>query len=100
MRNKEDMDCFKWHKNDRICYVCDHEEECKFELAVHSYAGQLYFKCQYRETFTDSINPKCKRPDREGNCCYRLNQTIVYECYAKEIQKFKRKYKLEQIENS
>lgn len=98
MRNKEDMECFKWHKNDRTCWVCDHEEECIIELAVHDFVDKLYFMCPHKDVF--GYYSKCDRYDRKGLNCSHLDASIVYDCHSKEIKMFKRKLKLEKIEKN
>lgn len=84
MRKKEDMECFKWHKNDRTCWLCEHEEECRYEFALYNYADALYIKCQHKESFPDSYIPKCERSDRDGKYCARSDHRVVYECHAKD----------------
>lgn len=95
------MKCFKWHKNDRICYVCDHEEECIYEYALHNFIEKLSFQCEYMETYYGSMSfPRCTkneegyvRPEDKEYC------VGVEECKSKEIENWKRKYKLERLKN-
>lgn len=98
MRNKEDMDCFKWHENDRICYVCVHEEECIYEFALYNFIDS--FQCEYKEQYYGCSFAICTKNETEGEYVQRHKQEFcigIKECKAKEIENFKRKYKLERL---
>ena len=97
MRNKENMECYKWHKNDRICWVCEHEEQCKYEYNLYHFIDR--YRCQYQESYYGhSSFPRCTkneegyvRPEDKEYC------VGIKECKAKEIENFKRKYKLDKL---
>ncbi len=95
MRNKEDMSCFKYHKDDRICWICEHEDECIIELEIYNFVDNLYFMCPHKDD--SSYYLKCKRTGREGLGCADLDKSVMYECHYKEIEIFKRKLKLEKL---
>lgn len=100
MRSKEDMECYKWHKNDRICWLCPYEEECKYEHELHKFADKLYCACEYRPMFHDHYFPSCNNPEVESKYCSGMGEfrcDVVFECKTQEIENWKRKYKLKKL---
>ncbi len=79
------MECFKWYKNDRICYICNHEEECRYEYALYQFIDN--FHCEYQDVYYGSVTfPKCSKND-EGYVKYEDKEYCigVKECKSKEI---------------
>jgi len=101
MRSKKNMDCFKWYKGDRICYLCPYEEECKYKFALYNYADYLYNSCRDKEIFSDSYFRKCENEKCEKEYCMtsKPKRNVIFECMPDKIKKWKRKYKLGKLNN-
>ena len=92
MKNKEEVRCFKWYKNDRTCDICPYDNECKYEYDLHNLKDNLKFKhCENRLLLSSTLSSwRC----RKFTFC---NDEQIELCYAKEIENFKRKSKLNNL---
>jgi len=97
MRDKENMDCFKWYKNDRICYLCPYEEECIYEYKLYLFIDR--FHCEHQDVYYGNVSfPRCTKDEKEYVNPENKEYCIgLQKCKAKEIENWKRKYKLEKL---
>ena len=96
MRNKEEMECFKWYKDDRICWLCPYEDECKYEYKLHRFITDYH--CPNQVVYYGHMSfPRCEKNEKEGEYVSPGDKEYcigIEKCKAKEIENWKRKYKL------
>jgi hypothetical protein len=101
VRNKEDIECFKWYKNDRICWLCPYENECMYEYDLRTFINEYY--CPNQLIYYGSISsPRCDKDEKEGEYISPDDKEYcigIDKCKSKEIENWKRKYKLKNIKN-
>ena len=92
MKSKENIRCFKWYKDDRVCDICPYDKECKYEFEYYHFIDNYKYTCEHLNRLKSTLSLRS---------CTKFNifcdDEEVKKCFKKEINNWKRKYKLDNL---